>query len=67
MKIVKPLSVILASDANSERSSSALKNFQTCLRTTTGDKRLNHLVALYVHKLETDSLAQTNLCFFDIK
>ena len=47
---------MLATNAVSERSFSALKRVKTYLRSTTGDSRLNHLMMLHVHKDRTDAL-----------
>ena len=66
MKIIKSILVLPASNAISKRSFSPLKIVQTCLRTTTGDKRLNHLMILCVHKQGTDSLALTNVGFLTL-
>ena len=52
----KLLLVMLATNAVSERSFSALKRVKTYLRSTTGDSRLNHLMMLHVHKDRTDAL-----------
>ena len=52
----KLLLVMLATNAVSERSFSALKRVKTYLRSTTGDARLNHLMMWHVHKDRTDAL-----------
>ena len=48
--------MILATNAVSERSFSALKGVKTYLRVTTPDSRLNNLMVLHVHKKETDNI-----------
>ena len=56
-EVVKPLKLILlapATNAESERIFSALKRVKTYLRSTMGEKRLSGLMALHVHKEETD-------------
>ena len=45
-----------ATNAVSERSSSALKRVKTYLRSTTSNNRLNHLMVLHVHKERVDGL-----------
>ena len=45
-----------ATNATSERSFSALHRVKTYLRTTMTPARLNHLMVLHVHRVETDAL-----------
>ena len=54
--IMKLILVMPATNASSERSSSALRRVKSYLRSTMGQERLNHLMTLYVHKESTDSL-----------
>ena len=54
--LVKILLVILATNASSERTFSALRRIKTYLRTTMTQARLNHLMMLHIHCEETDSL-----------
>ena len=45
-----------ATNASSERSFSALKGVKTCLRSSTTDHRLNHLLMLHVHQDKVDDM-----------
>ena len=54
--LAKLLLIMLATNALSERSFSALKRVKTYLRATTKEKRLNHLLILHVHKDKTDKI-----------
>ena len=54
--VVNLLLVMPATNATSERSFSALRRVKTYLRTTMGQKRLNHLMVLQAHKEFTDKL-----------
>ena len=47
---------MLATNATSERSFSALRRVKSYLRTTMGQQRLNYLMLLHVHKERTDNL-----------
>ena len=51
--------VMLATNATSERSFSALRRVKTYLRSTMMQKRLNNLMILHVHKDRTDLLNET--------
>ena len=57
----KLLLVMPATNAVSERSFSALKRVKTYLRSTTTNKRLNHLMLLHVHKDRTDTIDINNV------
>ena len=57
--LIKLILVMPATNATSERSFSALKRVKTYLRATMSQERLNHLMLLHVHKLETDLLDST--------
>ena len=52
--------VMLATDAVSERSFSALCGVKTWLRTITGQARLNWYLTLHAHKERTDALSMTS-------
>ena len=54
--LLELLLVMPATNATSERSSSALRRLKTYLRTTMSQLRLNNLMVLHVHKELTDSL-----------
>ena len=54
--ILKLLMVMPATNAVSERTASALRQVKTYLRSTCSQKRLNHLMTLYIHKDYTDNL-----------
>ena len=45
-----------ATNAESERVFSAMKRVKTCMRSTTSDDRLNHLMIMHVHKEMLDEL-----------
>ncbi len=45
-----------ATNAQSERSFSALRRIKSYLRTTMSQQRLNHLIILHVHHSETANL-----------
>ena len=53
--LMQLLLVMLATNASSERSFSALR-VKTYLRATMTQERLNHMMVLHVHKDSTDSL-----------
>ena len=55
-KLVRLLLVMPATNAESERSFSALRRIKTYLRSTMSQQRLNHLMLLHIHKSHTDSL-----------
>ena len=55
-KMVKLLLVMPATNAQSERSFSAMRRVKMYLRTTMSQQRLNHLMLLHVHKSQTDAL-----------
>ena len=48
--------VVPSTNAISERSFSVVRKVKTCLRSTMGQQRLNHLLLLHVHKHYTDKL-----------
>ena len=54
--ILKLLLVLLATNATSEKSFSALRRVKTYLRTTMKQKWLNSLMVLHVHKEHRDAL-----------
>lgn len=54
--LTKLVLVMPATNAVSERSFSALRYVKTYLRSTMSQKRLNHLMILYIHKNLTDGL-----------
>ena len=54
--LLKLILVMPATNAVSERSCSALKRIKTYLRATMGQKRLNHLMILHIHKDQTDKM-----------
>ena len=56
VKAVRLILVLPATNASSERSFSALRRIKTYLRTTMSQKRLNHMMLLYVHKERVSSL-----------
>ena len=56
VKLANLLLVAVATNATSERSFSALRRVKTYLRTSMKEKRLNHLLLLYVHKKHCDKL-----------
>ena len=55
-KLVKLLLVMPATNAQSERSFSAVRRVKMYLRATMSQQRLNHLMLLHVHKGQTDAL-----------
>ena len=55
-KLVRLLIVMPATNAQSERSFSAVRRIKTYLRSSMSQKRLNNLMLLHVHKSETDDL-----------
>ena len=55
-KLVSLLLVMPATNAQSERSFSAVRCIKTYLRSSMSQKRLNSLMLLHVHKSETDDL-----------
>ena len=59
--VMKPLLVMPATDACSERSFSTLRRLKTHLRTTMTQQRLNDLLLLHIHKSETDSMDLTEV------
>ena len=54
--VINLLLVMLAINASSERLFSAMRRVKSYLRSTKGQKRLNHLMTLHVHKESTDLL-----------
>ena len=59
VKLVKLILVLLATNATSERSFSALRRVKTFLRGTMEQSHLNHLMLLHVHKDLSDDLDLT--------
>ena len=55
-KLVKLLLVMPATNAESERSFSAIQRIKTYLQSTMSQQQLNHLMLLHVHKSHTDHL-----------
>ncbi len=55
-KLLMLLLVMPATNAQSERSFSAVRRIKSYLRTTMSQQRLNHLMILHVHQSETDNL-----------
>ena len=55
-RLVKLILVMPATNAESERSFSALRRLKTWLRSTMGQARLNWCMILHVHNDETDNL-----------
>ena len=56
IKLVSLILVILATNAVSERSFSAMRHIKTYLRSVMSQERLNSLMVLHIHKDLTDSL-----------
>ena len=56
VKLVRLILVMPATNAVSERTFSALRRVKTYLRTTMTQARLNHLMLLYVHHVETEKI-----------
>ena len=56
-KLVKLLLVMPATNAQSERSFSAVWRFKMYLCAIMTQQRLNHLMLLHIHKSRTDSLS----------
>ena len=56
IKVVKLILLAPATNAVSEHLFSTLKRLKTCLRSTMGDKRLQNLMLLHIHKELTDSI-----------
>ena len=56
-KLMRLLLVMPATNAESERSFSAVRRIKTYLRSTMSQQRLNHLMLLHIHKSQTDSLS----------
>ena len=56
IKLIKPILVMPATNAVSERSASALRRVKTYLRTTMHQDRFNHLMILHIHKDAVDKL-----------
>jgi hypothetical protein len=56
VKCIKLLQVVPITTATAERSFSALKRLKSYLRTTMGQKRLNHLIVLHAHREVLDEL-----------
>ena len=50
------LLVMPATNAERERSFSAVRRIKSCLRSTMSQQRLNHLMVLHVHSDHTDEL-----------
>ena len=61
IKVAKILFVMPATNAISERSFSAMKRVKTYLRSTTTDKRMNHLMMLHVHKERVDNTSMIDV------
>ena len=59
IKVGKPMLIIPATNAVSERPFSALKRVKTYLRATTTDTGMNNFMVLHIHKSYTDNF---NLC-----
>ena len=57
IKLVKPLLVMPASNASSERSFSSLRFIKSYLRNSMGQERLNNLLLLYIHSEDTGALS----------
>ena len=55
-KLVRLMLVMPATNAESERSFSAVRRIKTYLRSTMSQQRLNHLMLLHIHKKLTDDL-----------
>ena len=55
-KLVRLMLVMPATNAESERSFSAVRRIKTYLRSTMSQQRLNHLMLLHIHKSLTDDL-----------
>ena len=60
-KLLQLLLVMLATNATSERTLSALKRIKTYLRSTMMQARLNHLMIMHYHQVTTDSLNMTDV------
>ena len=60
-KLVNLLLVMPATNAESERSFSAVRRIKTYLRSTMSQQRLNHLMLLHVHKSYTDDLSLVDI------
>ena len=56
MKLANILIVAPATNAISERSFSASKRVKTYLRSTMGDKQLNHLMLIHIHRETADNM-----------
>ena len=56
VKLVRLILVMPATNAVSERIFSALRGVKTYLKITMTQARLNHLMLLYVHRVETDKI-----------
>ena len=56
IKVVKLILLVSATNAVIERSFSSLRRLKTYLRSTMGDKRLQNLMLLHIHKELTDSI-----------
>ena len=54
--LAKLMLVMPATNAESERIFSALKRIKTYMRSTTSDDRLNHIMAMHVHKERLDNV-----------
>ncbi len=54
--LLKLTQVVPATNAESERSASALRRVKSYLRSTMSQSRLNNLMLLHVHKHRTDNL-----------
>ena len=50
-----------ATNAVSERSTSAMRRFKNCLRSTMSQERLNHCMLLSIHKEKTDEINLKNV------
>jgi len=59
IRLVKFILLMPATNAVSERSASAMQRIKTYLRTSMTQTRLNHIMALHIHKHLTDSISHT--------
>ena len=60
-ELVRLLLVMPATNAESERSFSAVRRIKSYLRSTMSQQRLNHLMVLHVHKDYTEKLNLVNV------
>ena len=61
VKLLKLVIVMLATNAVSERSFTAMRHRYTYLRTNMSQNRLNNMMVLHVHKEKTDTLKLVNV------